>query len=31
MYAAKADGKGRHAVYDPWMPTRTWTELEAAG
>ncbi len=31
MYAAKADGKGRHAVYDRWMPTRTWTELEAAG
>jgi diguanylate cyclase (GGDEF)-like protein/PAS domain S-box-containing protein len=31
MYAAKADGKGRHAVYDPRMPTRTWTELEAAG
>ena len=31
MYAAKADGKGCHAVYDLWMPTRTWTELEAAG
>jgi diguanylate cyclase (GGDEF)-like protein/PAS domain S-box-containing protein len=31
MYAAKADGKGRHAVYDPWMPTRTWADLEAAG
>jgi diguanylate cyclase (GGDEF)-like protein/PAS domain S-box-containing protein len=31
MYAAKADGKGRHAVYDRWMPTRTWTDLEAAG
>ena len=31
MYAAKAAGKGRHAVYDPWMPTRTWTDLEAAG
>jgi diguanylate cyclase (GGDEF)-like protein/PAS domain S-box-containing protein len=31
MYAAKADGKGRHAVYDPRMPIRTWTELEAAG
>ena len=31
MYAAKADGKGRLAVYDPWMPTRTWTDLEAAG
>jgi predicted signal transduction protein with EAL and GGDEF domain len=24
MYAAKADGKGRHAVYDRWMPTRPW-------
>jgi diguanylate cyclase (GGDEF)-like protein/PAS domain S-box-containing protein len=31
MYAAKAAGKGRLAVYDPRMPTRTWTELEAAG
>jgi diguanylate cyclase (GGDEF)-like protein/PAS domain S-box-containing protein len=31
MYAAKADGKGRHAVYDRWMPTRTWADLEAAG
>jgi diguanylate cyclase (GGDEF)-like protein/PAS domain S-box-containing protein len=31
MYAAKASGKGRHAVYDPRMPTRTWSELEAAG
>jgi diguanylate cyclase (GGDEF)-like protein len=31
MYAAKAAGKGRHTVYDPRMPTRTWTELEAAG
>jgi diguanylate cyclase (GGDEF)-like protein len=31
MYAAKASGKGRHAVYDLRMPTRTWTELEAAG
>jgi diguanylate cyclase (GGDEF)-like protein/PAS domain S-box-containing protein len=31
MYAAKASGKSCHAVYDPWMPTRTWTELEAAG
>jgi diguanylate cyclase (GGDEF)-like protein len=31
MYAVKADGKGRHAVYEPRMPTRTWTELEAAG
>ena len=31
MYAAKADGKGGHAVYDQWMPTRTWADLEAAG
>jgi len=31
MYAAKADGKDRHAIYDLQMPTRTWTELEAAG
>ena len=31
MYAAKAAGKGTHALYDPRMPTRTWTELEAAG
>ena len=31
MYAAKAAGKGRHEVYDERMPTRTWTELEAAG
>jgi diguanylate cyclase (GGDEF)-like protein/PAS domain S-box-containing protein len=31
MYAAKAAGKGRHAIYEPQMPTRTWTELEAAG
>ena len=31
MYAAKAAGKGRHEVYDARMPTRTWTELEAAG
>lgn len=31
MYAAKASGKGGHAVYDPAMPVRTWTELEAAG
>ena len=29
MYAAKAEGKDRHAVYEPQMPTRTWTELEA--
>jgi hypothetical protein len=31
MHAAKASSKGRHAVYDLRMPTRTWTELEAAG
>jgi diguanylate cyclase (GGDEF)-like protein len=31
MYAAKASGKDRHAVYEKRMPTRTWTELEAAG
>ena len=31
MYAAKAAGKGTHAIYDSTMPTRTWTELEAAG
>jgi len=31
MYAAKADGKGRSAVYDAWMPTRSWADLEAAG
>ncbi|HEY3164244.1 MAG TPA: sensor domain-containing diguanylate cyclase [Candidatus Limnocylindrales bacterium] len=31
MYAAKASGKDTHAVYDARMPTRTWTELEAAG
>jgi diguanylate cyclase (GGDEF)-like protein/PAS domain S-box-containing protein len=31
MYAAKAAGKGTHALYDRRMPTRTWTELEAAG
>jgi len=31
MYAAKASGKDRHAVYESQMPTRTWTELEAAG
>jgi hypothetical protein len=31
MYAAKTAGKSCHAVYDPRMPTRTWTELEAAG
>ena len=28
---AKATGKGRLAVFDLRMPTRTWTELEAAG
>ena len=31
MYAAKANGKGTYAVYDPRMPVRTWSELEAAG
>ena len=31
MYAAKALGKGTFAVFDPRMPVRTWTELEAAG
>jgi predicted signal transduction protein with EAL and GGDEF domain len=31
MYAAKAAGKGCRAVYESQMPTRTWTELEAAG
>jgi diguanylate cyclase (GGDEF)-like protein/PAS domain S-box-containing protein len=31
MYAAKAAGKGTFAVFDPRMPVRTWTELEAAG
>jgi diguanylate cyclase (GGDEF)-like protein/PAS domain S-box-containing protein len=31
MYAAKARGKSTFAVYDQRMPTRTWTELEAAG
>jgi PAS domain S-box-containing protein len=31
MYAAKADGKGTYAVYEARMPTRTWSELEAAG
>ena len=31
MYAAKSSGKGTYAVYDRRMPTRTWTELEAAG
>jgi diguanylate cyclase (GGDEF)-like protein len=31
MYAAKHKGKGTYAVYETRMPTRTWTELEAAG
>src|SRR4051794_27062710 len=31
MYAAKATGKGCVAVYDPRMPIRSWTDLEAAG
>jgi len=31
MYAAKAAGKDRLAIYEERMPTRTWTELEAAG
>ena len=31
MYAAKGGGKGRYAVFDPRMPIRTWSELEAAG
>jgi diguanylate cyclase (GGDEF)-like protein/PAS domain S-box-containing protein len=31
MYAAKRDGKGTYAVYEARMPTRTWSELEAAG
>ena len=31
MYAAKAAGKSCHAVYEERMPTRTWTDLEAAG
>jgi diguanylate cyclase (GGDEF)-like protein/PAS domain S-box-containing protein len=31
MYAAKASGKGTYAIYDPRMPVRTWSELEAAG
>ncbi len=31
MYAANADGKGTFAVYESRMPTRTWSELEAAG
>jgi diguanylate cyclase (GGDEF)-like protein/PAS domain S-box-containing protein len=31
MYAAKASGKDTFAVFDPRMPVRTWSELEAAG
>jgi diguanylate cyclase (GGDEF)-like protein/PAS domain S-box-containing protein len=31
MYAAKRSGKGTYAVFDAVMPTRTWSELEAAG
>jgi diguanylate cyclase (GGDEF)-like protein/PAS domain S-box-containing protein len=31
MYAAKAAGKSTFALFDPGMPVRTWTELEAAG
>jgi diguanylate cyclase (GGDEF)-like protein/PAS domain S-box-containing protein len=31
MYAAKAAGKDCYTTYEPQMPTRTWTELEAAG
>jgi PAS domain S-box-containing protein len=31
MYAAKRAGKSTFAVFDPRMPVRTWTELEAAG
>jgi diguanylate cyclase (GGDEF)-like protein/PAS domain S-box-containing protein len=31
MYAAKASGKATYAVFDPTMPVRTWSELEAAG
>jgi diguanylate cyclase (GGDEF)-like protein/PAS domain S-box-containing protein len=31
MYAAKAAGKGSLAVYDARMPSRSWSELEAAG
>jgi hypothetical protein len=30
-YAAKAAGKGTFDLYDAWMPTRTWTVLEAVG
>jgi hypothetical protein len=29
-FAAKADDKGRQAVYGPRTPVRTGTELEAA-
>ena len=31
MYAAKRAGKCTFAVFEPRMPVRTWTELEAAG
>ena len=31
MYAAKAMGKDRFALFEPRMPIRTWSELEAAG
>jgi diguanylate cyclase (GGDEF)-like protein/PAS domain S-box-containing protein len=31
MYVAKASGKDTFAVYESEMPTRSWTELEAAG
>ncbi|HEX5014057.1 MAG TPA: diguanylate cyclase [Candidatus Limnocylindrales bacterium] len=31
MYAAKGAGKCTFAVFDPGMPVRSWTELEAAG
>ncbi len=31
MYAAKRMGKDTFAVYERSMPTRSWTELEAAG
>jgi len=31
MYAAKRAGKSTYALFEPQMPVRTWTELEAAG
>ena len=31
MYAAKRSGKDTFAIFNRSMPTRTWTELEAAG